>query len=649
MKRYIALLLVLYVLFGLSQLAFTQEAKLLHVIDNWPGGYVRNVRFSPDASLLAVGRRSAPFDLRIVDVETGLLIHQIPGHSSELYNVNWSPDGKYIVVGEKNNTVTLWTKAVNAEVKYEFLNDTWVRNVNFSPDGKLLAFGSYNHGRLQVMDTETGVVEEFSDPNGHTGQIFNLAWSPDGKYLATGSFDQTIKIWDVSKKQVIQTLTGHNRRLTYVQFSPDGENLYSYSDASTSVAPQVIKWAKDETGAWVKVAEREVILVPVTASGSQNHVLNVSPDGEKLVVVIQPEGSPEVEIWAASDLTTIDTLIPTSLNRIRDINWSPCGQFIAAGGQNGITVWNAADNVIVAEILDQTGQVYGVDWTDDGKYLGGGCNANIIHIWDTETYEPVYEYIATQTVLTFDFSPTGDQFAAGTSSEQLLRLFDFSSGWVIDQTLTGHNGAGVDYVQFSSDGKRLYSYSGVTGIIMWEKDADDNWVKVKERAADAPSGNHVFYLSPCETKLAVGNNTGTGLIEVWDTNADWTDDSTVLGTLAASSLTRIRDIDWSPDGSYIVAGGDTGVTIWNADDFSVDLEISGTGLVYAVDWSPDGEFIGGGCNEDYIYVWDAVTGDIQFQQRAGSTVLTFDWSEDGKYFATGTSGEETLRIYQWLQ
>ena len=65
-----------------------------------------------------------------------------------------------------------------------------VYNVEFSPDGKYIATVSGN--TACIWDTGTG--KQIFALN-HDDQVNNVEFSPDGKYIATASNDKTVKLW----------------------------------------------------------------------------------------------------------------------------------------------------------------------------------------------------------------------------------------------------------------------------------------------------------------------------------------------------------------------------------------------------------------------------------------------------------------------
>ena len=57
----------------------------------------------------------------------------------------------------------------------------------------------------------------------------SVSFSPDGTKVASGSRDKTVKLWDVTSGECLQTLEGHSDDVMSVSFSPDGTKVASGS------------------------------------------------------------------------------------------------------------------------------------------------------------------------------------------------------------------------------------------------------------------------------------------------------------------------------------------------------------------------------------------------------------------------------------
>ena len=99
-----------------------------------------------------------------------------------------------------------------------------MRSVAFSPDGKIIASCNgnldYNDRRfmasssgdftVRLWDASSGA--HVGEPlKGHNSKVLFVAFSPDGRIIASGSKDKTVRLWDASSgAQVGEPLKGHS-------------------------------------------------------------------------------------------------------------------------------------------------------------------------------------------------------------------------------------------------------------------------------------------------------------------------------------------------------------------------------------------------------------------------------------------------------
>jgi WD40 repeat protein len=191
------------------------------------------VAFSPDGRYLASGSSSAAPGVQVWGAATGDHVRTLCGPGKAVYGIAFSPDGKRLAAtgptpSNSEITVTVWD--VQTGQKQLTFGHAANACVAFSPDGRLLASGSREQ-TLKLWDGHTG--QELLRLSGHTAVVSCVAFSPDGRYLASGSQDGTIKLWDVHTGQEVLTLRGHSEGIFRVAFSPDGRRLVSASTDRT--------------------------------------------------------------------------------------------------------------------------------------------------------------------------------------------------------------------------------------------------------------------------------------------------------------------------------------------------------------------------------------------------------------------------------
>jgi len=166
----------------------------------------------------------------------------LTGHTSEVYTVTFSPDGRFLASGS-NREVIVWNAATGKQVFNYPIKGTNVYGLAFRPDGKQLAVGISRV--VKVLDARTG-REELSI-GGAAHFLFRLAFSPDGRYLAAagGSMNNTgeARVCEAATGKEVYRLGRPGEAVLNVAYSPDGRCLASASGAVRTTLPgKVVVW-----------------------------------------------------------------------------------------------------------------------------------------------------------------------------------------------------------------------------------------------------------------------------------------------------------------------------------------------------------------------------------------------------------------------
>jgi len=122
------------------------------------------------------------------------------GHASGVNSVSFSPHGKQIASGSRDNTVKLWNVDTGELLKTLSGHASEVSSVSFSPDGKRIASGSSDN-TVKLWNADTG--ELLKTLSGHTAYVSSVRFSPDGKQIASGSRDNTVKLWNADTGELL--------------------------------------------------------------------------------------------------------------------------------------------------------------------------------------------------------------------------------------------------------------------------------------------------------------------------------------------------------------------------------------------------------------------------------------------------------------
>jgi WD40 repeat protein len=432
---------------------------------------VTSVAFSPDGRFLVSGSKDQ--SVRVWDAHSGRINHVLRKHKDTVTCVAFAADGLRCASAGRDGVAIVWDVQTGCQLRRLAGHSTSVLGVGFGVRDRWLATAGEDRTVI-VWDASSG--EQRQTLRGPQHFVLSLAFSPDGKHIAAGSADNHVYIWDLADPSEPAILQGHSSEVRSIAFSPDGKLL-----ASGSWDKSVMLWdplAPNQSGALL---------------GHTQGVYSVafSPDGRYLA---SASGDRTTRVWDVAR-RQVKLTLPGHSHYVTSVAFSPNGQCLAmARNDNSIKVWTVAGRQDTRTLHTGPREVQAAVFTPDGKKLVLQGDDGSVLVWDLITDQQIVEDAAgwcelltagnrpqvpreatphlerlrkghAAPVLDIASSPDGRRLATA-SEDGTVRIWESVTGQEV-LTLKGNGGA-VLRVVFSPDGNSLASVGRDGTVKLWE-------------------------------------------------------------------------------------------------------------------------------------------------------------------------------------
>lgn len=570
---------------------------------------------------LSAGDTSATWDATIASTALG----------RNTRGVDWFPDGNWLVaVGVPNATVAgrifhfspsgtqlEYGATSNYTITWGGPNSTLALNaVSVNPDGKHLVVGGVRTPagvthRLIYFDqtlVTTVIVADFD----HGTTVSSLHWSPDGKYLALGG-TSTAAITGTLTTRVYRFANGtltelprcqinHGTDVNSVRWHPSGKYLALGGNPSSGIKVKVF-YFDQESLTLVRGAQHDL--------GATTGIINTidwSPTGQFLAA-----GGTTI---AASQVHLMEFVSSVSLAvksrdaygaEVKAISYNPDGGFLGVVGLTSgaiqLTGYDVSDKTLteIIALQDTHGvQVNAVKWADDGVFMAIG--GNVTAAVDIRAYQ----LTENQTSLAKRMKKALIQMY-----QPAKKMYNYLAD-TISPLITANSSTLFDYV-----GRTLTSYTSSN--------------------TNAAGGTDVLGLA----WTADSGYLAAGVVDTTEDIFTYRKDGNALNRLTDATIASagsINAVAFSPDQQYLAAGSISAATtrIYAFNGYMLEQAVSSATGSNNLVWFPDSSniLLNGGI---YAFTGTSLTVvDPTFRANA-------DLDSSGKYIAF-TSLANTLNV-----
>lgn len=573
---------------------------------------VWGVAVTPDGrSALSVSHDKS---LKVWEISSGCELRTLAGHSSEINGVAVTPQGDFAISASDDCTLKVWDLATDRLVCTLEGHSDAVNGVAVTPDGRL-AISASTDSTLKLWDLATRRLVRTS--SGHSARVNGVTVTRDGSLAISASDDCTLKVWTVATGRVAHTLEGHTDSVMKVAVTPDGCLAVS---ASTDHTLKVWDLA---TGREIRALEGHDDWVNGVA---------VTPDGR---LAISASSDHTLKVWELASGREVHTL-KGHTDAVIEVALTPDGYLaVSASHDRTLKVWELVSGREIRAPEGHTAAVPGIAVTPDGRLALSASWDGTLKVWNLSTLDQVRTLEGhTSQVMQVAASSAGG-LVVSASEDTTLKVWDLATGREI-HTLAGHRWS-VTGVAVTPDGRLAVSASGDKTLKVWDL-ASGREIRTLEGNT---SGVTCVAVTPDGRSVVSAQSDRT--LKVWDLETGH------AMRVLAGHAGDVTAVAVTPDDRWILsASEDTTLRVWDLATGREARTLAGhTGRVTGVAVTPNGRLAISTSEDTTLRVWDLESWRCVATLEAHAPLLSCVSAPDGCTFLAG-DGAGSLHVLDWI-
>lgn len=391
------------------------------------GAFLLPTFLSKPTSTSSLAAKIVPGPQKLI---SGIPLLALTGHSSDVTNVVWNPNGRYLASAGRDTRVMLWDidsylkqkpnsfQTIATPIRaWRFTNEILESHIGWSHNGQTIGVTDLITTKVHLLDVfgknntpqeyvDTGLADPTSAP-----QYDYLAWSPVANTFVTSvTFKNQLTLWQQNKTTGPIKTWSYNQLqkdvppgIEYVRWSSDGSFIAGIP-ANFGVIIWEVKTGKvvQEISLPDRAKQHTTFLERSDLKYSPNDPYKLATTDIDIVTVYNTRNKSLLLSLGTDDKDAL-TLPPNNtvgwVPQVGGISWSPNSRYIAGsyGRSNKIYIWDTLDknpnktkdgiqlqSLLFGKNNGHSATVIDIAWSPDGRHIATASFDKTIIIWKVD-------------------------------------------------------------------------------------------------------------------------------------------------------------------------------------------------------------------------------------------------------------------------